>query len=800
MENKNNRYSIRKFSVGVGSILIASFIMIFQNEAHASEKAIETPKEEKAIETLKEEKAIETPKEEKAIETLKEEKAIETPKEEKAIETLKEEKAIETPKEEKAIETPKEEKAIETPKEEKAIETPKEEKAIETPKEEKAIETPKEKKAIETPKEKKAIETPKEEKAIETPKEEKAIETPKNSNDLKFLKDAKFSSDSENLDIRLRPEYNVGNALVVRVDKEINPEKFVDYPEGYTVQSYVSKGSDYPSVEKIVKNKITGMYKITYTLMDKAGNPVNGSDGQVVIRSLNIYFYDPTPVLESIDKVNKKIKDGNYSNGDEVKKELDKIRVDIERPKEIPNIKEFLSKVDMEEKKLKVTDTTAPEAPSVNDTEVGSKKVSGKGHEVGNTVTVTFPDGKTATSKVDEKGNWTVDVPEGTELKVGNEITATETDMSGNKSESGKGKVTDTTAPEAPSVNDTEVGSKKVSGKGHEVGNTVTVTFPDGKTATSKVDEKGNWTVDVPEGTELKVGNEITATETDMSGNKSESGKGKVTDTTAPEAPSVNDTEVGSKKVSGKGHEVGNTVTVTFPDGKTATSKVDEKGNWTVDVPEGTELKVGNEITATETDMSGNKSESGKGKVTDTTAPEAPSVNDTEVGSKKVSGKGHEVGNTVTVTFPDGKTATSKVDEKGNWTVDVPEGTELKVGNEITATETDMSGNKSESGKGKVTDTTAPEAPSVNDTEVGSKKVSGKGHEVGNTVTVTFPDGKTATSKVDEKGNNYKNEKLLPNTGMKQEGKNTAFSSIIIILMASMLFINKRRKKENKEI
>ncbi|MFA1363209.1 YSIRK-type signal peptide-containing protein, partial [Staphylococcus aureus] len=306
MENKNNRYSIRKFSVGVGSILIASFIMIFQNEAHASEKAIETPKEEKAIETLKEEKAIETPKEEKAIET---------------------------PKEEKAIETPKEEKAIETPKEKKAIETPKEEKAIETPKEEKAIETPKEKKAI------------------ETPKEEKAIETPKNSNDLKFLKDAKFSSDSENLDIRLRPEYNVGNALVVRVDKEINPEKFVDYPEGYTVQSYVSKGSDYPSVEKIVKNKITGMYKITYTLMDKAGNPVNGSDGQVVIRSLNIYFYDPTPVLESIDKVNKKIKDGNYSNGDEVKKELDKIRVDIERPKEIPNIKEFLSKVDMEEKK-----------------------------------------------------------------------------------------------------------------------------------------------------------------------------------------------------------------------------------------------------------------------------------------------------------------------------------------------------------------------------------------------------------------------------------------------------------------
>ncbi|PJC87538.1 hypothetical protein CUJ82_15590, partial [Enterococcus faecalis] len=76
--------------------------------------------------------------------------------------------------------------------------------------------------------------------------------------------------------------------------------------------------------------------------------------------------------------------------------------------------------------------------------------------------------------------------------------------------------------------------------------------------------------------------------------------------------------------------------------------------------------------------MSGNKSESGKGKVTDTTAPESPSDNDAEVGSKKVAGKGPEVGNTVTVTFPDGKTVTSKVDEKGNWTVDVPEGTEIK--------------------------------------------------------------------------------------------------------------------------
>ncbi|WP_256087987.1 hypothetical protein, partial [Staphylococcus aureus] len=61
---------------------------------------------------------------------------------------------------------------------------------------------------------------------------------------------------------------------------------------------------------------------------------------------------------------------------------------------------------------------------------------------------------------------------------------------------------------------------------------------------------------------------------------------------------------------------------------------------------------------------------------------------------------------------------------KCNWTVDVPEGTELKVGNEITATETYMSGNKTDSSKAKATNTTPPDAPTINDTEVVSKKVS----------------------------------------------------------------------------
>ncbi|WP_176746769.1 Ig-like domain-containing protein, partial [Staphylococcus sp. HMSC065E08] len=58
-------------------------------------------------------------------------------------------------------------------------------------------------------------------------------------------------------------------------------------------------------------------------------------------------------------------------------------------------------------------DTVAPDKPVINPVDEGDKTVSGTGEPNG-TVTVTFPDGSTSTGKVDEDGNWTVNVPEGT--------------------------------------------------------------------------------------------------------------------------------------------------------------------------------------------------------------------------------------------------------------------------------------------------------------------------------------------------------------------------------------------------
>ncbi|MEM5397754.1 Ig-like domain-containing protein, partial [Staphylococcus gallinarum] len=132
-------------------------------------------------------------------------------------------------------------------------------------------------------------------------------------------------------------------------------------------------------------------------------------------------------------------------------------------------------------------DTVAPEAPTVNVPEAGADTVTGTGDEPGNTITVTFPDGTTGTGTVGEDGSWSVDVPEGTELNNGDEVTAVETDEAGNVSDEGTATVVDTTAPEAPTVNVPEAGADTVTGTGDEPGNTITVTFPDGTTGTGTV-------------------------------------------------------------------------------------------------------------------------------------------------------------------------------------------------------------------------------------------------------------------------------------------------------------------------
>ena len=169
------------------------------------------------------------------------------------------------------------------------------------------------------------------------------------------------------------------------------------------------------------------------------------------------------------------------------------------------------------------SDTTAPEAPIVNEVTDSATEVTGSA-EPGSTVEVTFPNGDKATGTADGEGNFTVTIPDGVELEVGDIIDVTATDEAGNVSGPTTVTVTDTpdtTVPVAPTVNEVTDSATKVTGLA-EPGSTVEVTFPNGEMATGIADKKGNFTVTIPDGVELGVGDEIKVTATDVAGNESD--------------------------------------------------------------------------------------------------------------------------------------------------------------------------------------------------------------------------------------------------------------------------------------
>lgn len=391
--------------------------------------------------------------------------------------------------------------------------------------------------------------------------------------------------------------------------------------------------------------------------------------------------------------------------------------------------------------------------PQVDDVTAGDKTVSGHDGQPGNTVVVTFPGDKTGTATVDDNGKWTVNVPSDVTLKPGDKVTAVEKDNHDHTS-----PVTEVTVGDypntahQPTVDPVTAGDKTVHGKGTP-GNTVEVTLPGGTVVTGEVDENGNFTVKVPDGTTLKPGQVITVVEKDKHGHASTPTKVTVGDT-ANEAhqPQVDPIHGGDSSIGGKGTP-GNTVEVTLPDGSTVTGEVDKDGNFTIDLPDGKELKPGDKVTVVEKDKDGHTSPATEVTVGDyPNTAHQPTVDPIHSGDKTVTGKGTP-GNTVEVTLPDGSKVTGTVDKDGNFTIKVPDGTTLKPGDTITVVEKDKYGHASTPTKVTVQDH-ANEAhqPTVNPVHTGDKTVTGKGTP-GNTIELTTPCGKTLTTKVDKDGN-----------------------------------------------
>ena len=400
------------------------------------------------------------------------------------------------------------------------------------------------------------------------------------------------------------------------------------------------------------------------------------------------------------------------------------------------------------ETRVTVKDATAPNAPAVNEVTSESTQVTGTG-EAGSTITVNFPYGNTATGTVDNQGNYAIDIPTTVDLVGNEELVVTSTDDSGNVSPEAKVTVKDATAPVAPTVNEVTSENTQVTGTG-EAGSTITVKFPDGSTVTGEVDNQGNYAIDLPVDKKLNGNEELVVTSTDGAGTVSSETKVTVTDATAPAVPTINEVTSEDSQVSGTG-EPGSTITVKFPDGSVVTGVADDKGNYAIDLPIDKKLKGNEELVVTSTDASGNVSAETKVTVTDVTAPNAPAVNEVTSESTQVTGTG-EPGSTITVKFPDGSVVTSTADNQGNYAIDLPIDKKLKGNEELVVTSTDGAGNVSAETRVTVKDTTAPDAPTVNEVTSEGTQVTGTG-EPGSTITVKFPDGSVVTGVADDKGN-----------------------------------------------
>ena len=401
-------------------------------------------------------------------------------------------------------------------------------------------------------------------------------------------------------------------------------------------------------------------------------------------------------------------------------------------------------------------DTAAPVAPDVNDTDPESPandnapKIKGSA-ESGSTVMIYASSG--CSTSVLVSGPASTFAASGLAVSVGDDTTttlyATSTDAAGNTSDcssSSQTYVEDSTAPSAPSIDDFDPespaneNSPKVKGTA-EAGSTVAVYPSDDCTGTPVGGSAAGFsspgiTVTVADDSS----NDFTADATDAAGNTSDCSAAEtyVEDSTAPDAPSIDDFDPNSPanenspKVKGTA-EAGSTVSV-YPSGDcSGTAVTDSAVNF---ASPGFTFAVNddssNPFSATATDASGNTSDCSDAEtyVEDSTAPNAPDVNDTDPESPandnapKIKGSA-ESGSTVKI-YASSDCSTSVL-VSGPASTFAASGLAVSVGDDTTttlyATSTDAAGNTSDcssSSQTYVEDSTVPSAPALQSTDPAS--------------------------------------------------------------------------------
>ena len=323
-----------------------------------------------------------------------------------------------------------------------------------------------------------------------------------------------------------------------------------------------------------------------------------------------------------------------------------------------------------------VVDTTAPLVPNVVDVSDkdadGKPEVSGKA-EGNSKVTVTSPDGQTFTTMADDAGNYSLELSGVSSIEGTYSVSAT--DASNNVSAAATASEDDFVAPPAPSITDVSDvnvdGNPEVSGTA-EPDSTVTITAPDGKTFTTTADGTGDYSLELS-GVSPIAGT-YTATSTDASNNVSAAATASEDDFVAPLAPTITDvTDTdwdGKPEISGTA-EPDSTVTITAPDGNTFTTTTDGTGGYSLELSGVSPITGTYSVTAT--DASNNVSPQVTRSEDDLTAPFVSITllsDEDHDDNPEVTGKA-EVGSTVTITAPDGKTFTTTADGSGDYSLEL---------------------------------------------------------------------------------------------------------------------------------
>lgn len=385
--------------------------------------------------------------------------------------------------------------------------------------------------------------------------------------------------------------------------------------------------------------------------------------------------------------------------------------------------------------------------PTVNRVKEGDNTIIGKG-EPGAVITVTLPNGDKLPTTVNNDGSWSVDVPVGLELKIGDEVKATQTEDGKAPSDEVTTQVGQVYRTQSPTVDPITEGDNKITGTGVP-GAEITVTLPNGDELSSTVDEDGYWSVNVPAGSAPKAGEDVKIIQAEDEKAPSNEVTTQVGHKNQTQIPTVDPITEGDDKITGTGIP-GAEITVTLPNGDKLPITVDKDGNWTVDIPAGLEPKAGDEIKVIQIEDGKDTS----GEVTATVGSKGqsktPIVDPITEEDNKITGKG-EPGAGITVTLPDGGKLTTDVDEDGNWTVDIPIGSDPKAGDKITVIQTEDGKDPSGEVTIEVNREVQSKAPTVDPITEGDDKITGTG-VAGAKITVTLPNGEGLTATVGNDG------------------------------------------------